>query len=74
MTVDAGGARSCRTLAAVTGAWTSSCRDWGLNFICCSFLMRSFSIERFMLWINHFGSSVKGEFGEGNSRSVRLRW
>lgn len=24
MTVDAGGARSCRTLAAVTGAWTSS--------------------------------------------------
>lgn len=35
--------------------------------------MRSFSTERFMLWINHFGSSVKGEFGEGNFRGVQIK-
>lgn len=51
-----------------------NCPDWGLDFICCSsFLIRSFSTERFMLWINHFGSSVKGEFGEGDSRGVQMK-
>ena len=26
-----------------------------------------------MLWINHFGSSMKGEFGEGNFRGVQIK-
>lgn len=65
MKVDEGGARSQRTLKTLTG---------GLDLICCSsFLTRSYSTERFMLCIDHFGISVKDRLREGNSGGIQMK-